>query len=128
MTERVESLWGRPGPGMSAAVRAGRTIWLAGQVATDETGSVVGEGDCTEQARQCFRNVERLLGSLQARMTDVVEVMAFLSDPSYAASYLKVRQEVFPDAPPATTTVVARLLDPRYLVEVRVVACVEGGD
>ena len=47
---------------MSQAVRKGRQLVLSGQVALDESGEVVGEGDAAAQCQQIFRNIERLLG------------------------------------------------------------------
>ena len=47
--------------GMSQAVHDGRTIYLSGQVALAEDGSVVGPADAHAQAEQCFRNVESVL-------------------------------------------------------------------
>ena len=49
-----------PHPGMSQAVRKGRQLVLSGQVALDESGEVVGEGDAAAQCQQIFRNIERL--------------------------------------------------------------------
>src|SRR5438045_4173988 len=104
---------------MSAAVRAGNVIAVAGQVALDEHGTLVGEGDCGQQARQCFRNVERVLAAAGATLADVVQLTGYLTDPADAGAYLAVRAEVFAVDPPATTTVVAELLSPRFLVEVQ---------
>ena len=113
---------GRPVPGMSAAVQAAGLIYVAGQVATDADGAVVGEGDYRAQAIQCFKNVEQILAEMGARLTDVIQVTGYLADAAYASEYLAVRGEVFPVDPPATTTVVAALLLPKLLVEVQVVA------
>jgi len=112
----------RGGPGMSAAVCAGGAIYVAGQVATDPDGGLVGEGDCEAQARQCFRNVERILAQAGADLADIVQLTAYLANPADARAYLSVRSEVFPNDPPATTTVVASLLDPRFLIEVQAIA------
>ena len=108
-------------PGMSAAVRADGRIYVSGQVALGPDG-LVGEGDCAAQARQCFANLEAVLGELGAGLADVVSLTAYLADRADALAYLAVRREVFPVDPPATTTVVAALLDPRLLVEVQAVA------
>jgi 2-iminobutanoate/2-iminopropanoate deaminase len=112
-----------PGPGMSAAVVADGTVFVSGQVAMGPDGAVSG-GDCTAQARQCFGNIERILGEVGCTLGDVVSVTAYLAHASDARAYLAVRAEVFVADPPATTTVVAALLDPRFLVEVQAVAVV----
>ena len=44
--------------GFSAVVKAGNTVYIAGMVAQDENGRVVGEGDAEAQTRQIWRNIE----------------------------------------------------------------------
>jgi enamine deaminase RidA (YjgF/YER057c/UK114 family) len=127
MVKQTINPGGRVGPGMSAAVRFGDTVAVAGQVAVDETGTLVGEGDCEAQARQVFRNIERILAGVGATLADVVQATGYLADPADGPNYLAVRQEVFPVDPPATTTVVATLLSPKFLVEVQVLAVVPNG-
>jgi enamine deaminase RidA (YjgF/YER057c/UK114 family) len=127
MTRQVFNPGGRSGPGMSAAVRVGATVAVSGQVALDENGALVGEDDCAEQARQCFRNIERALAGVGATLADVVQATGYLADVADAPKYLAVRQATFPVDPPATTTVVAALLSPSFLVEVQVLAVVPEG-
>ncbi len=110
---------------MSAAVVAsGSVVAVSGQVAMDESGVLVGEDDCAAQARQCFANIEVILAKAGASLTDVLSVTTYLSRASDAQAFLAVRKEVFPADPPATTTVVAGLLGPRFLVEIQVLAVV----
>jgi enamine deaminase RidA (YjgF/YER057c/UK114 family) len=127
MKKEIFNPGGRTGPGMSAGVRFGPTIALSGQVAIDESGVLVGEGDCDAQARQVFRNIARVLAGFGATLADVVQATGYLANPSDAPAYLAVRQETFPVDPPATTTVVAALLNPLFLVEVQVLALVPEG-
>jgi enamine deaminase RidA (YjgF/YER057c/UK114 family) len=44
----------------------GRTAYVAGQVAFDSTGKVVGVGDFQAQAEQVFANLRRALASVGA--------------------------------------------------------------
>jgi enamine deaminase RidA (YjgF/YER057c/UK114 family) len=53
-----------------------------------------------------------------------VSLTAYLADHSVAPSYFAVRRELFPVDPPATTTIVAQLSNPDYLVEVQAIAVV----
>ena len=117
----------RKGPGMSAGVVAGGMIYLAGQVAIDENGALVGEGDVVVQAEQCLRNIERILAPVGATLADIVELTCYLSAAEHAREYLGVRARVFAEDPPATTTVIAPLLDPRFLVELKAVALLPAG-
>ena len=45
----------------SHAVRMGDLIFVAGQVAIDPQGNLVGQGDIREQAEQVFRNLAAVL-------------------------------------------------------------------
>jgi enamine deaminase RidA (YjgF/YER057c/UK114 family) len=120
--KRLLNPGGRKGPGMSAGVVASGFIFLAGQVAIDENGKLIGEGDVGLQTEQCFRNIERILAEAGATLADVVEMTCFLAKAEYAATFLGIRAQKFANDPPATTSVVAALLDPRLLVELKAVA------
>jgi enamine deaminase RidA (YjgF/YER057c/UK114 family) len=116
-----------PALGMSGAVRVGTTIYVSGQVSTDELGNVIGVGDYRLQTHTCFTKVERLLESLGATLSDVVEMTSFLADRRGAEDFLAARSERFPVDPPATTSVIAALFSEKYLVEVRATAVLRSG-
>jgi enamine deaminase RidA (YjgF/YER057c/UK114 family) len=112
--------------GMSQAVRVGDLIYVAGQVALDEEGHLA-VGDITAQARQCFRNIERELAPFGGTLDDLVEVTAFVAHPLDLMEYVRVRTDEFSQThPPATTTVVATLGHPNWLVEVKAIAALGG--
>jgi enamine deaminase RidA (YjgF/YER057c/UK114 family) len=110
---------------MSQAVRFGDVIMLAGIVAYDEDGALVGPGDALAQSEQCFRNIERHLHQAGASLDDLVEVTCYLSDLAHIEAYTAARTAVFSNVhPPATTTVVAVLGREELLVEVKATAVV----
>jgi len=111
-------------PGMSDAVRVGRLVMLAGQVAFDEQGNLVGEGDIRAQAEQCFRNIERLLVAAGGKLGDLIELTCFLTDRDQLPTYMELRSELFPVDAPATTTVVAQLALPALMIELKGIAIV----
>ena len=47
-------------------VRAGRTVYIAGQVAFDKSGNVVGKGDFAAQTTQVFENLKSALAAAGA--------------------------------------------------------------
>jgi 3-hydroxyisobutyrate dehydrogenase len=116
----------KPGASMSAAVRCGDTIYVSGQVAIDEAGALVGEGDIQAQAEQCFANIARILGEAGAGLSDVVSLTTYLTAAENAGTFLRLRALTFPERPPATTTVIAQLLHPGFLIEIQAVAVVAG--
>jgi len=111
---------------MSQAVRKGRQLVLSGQVALDESGQLVGEGDAVAQCEQIFRNIERLLGKGGASLDDVVLLTCYLTDARIFPAYAEIKRRIFPGTAPAgTSVIVAGLLDDRFLLEVEVVAVLD---
>jgi enamine deaminase RidA (YjgF/YER057c/UK114 family) len=102
----------------------GRTVYIAGQVAFDSTGRVVGAGDMRAQTEQVFANLQRALASVGATFSDVVKTTTYVTDASQAALVREVRAKYL-DArrPPANTLVpVPALARPELLIEVEAVA------
>jgi reactive intermediate/imine deaminase len=102
----------------------GRTVYIAGQVAMDREGNLVGENDMTAQAEQVFKNLKAALVSAGAKFEDVVKFTVFVTDIGQLPSVRQVRDRyVNADAPPASTAVqVVSLFRPEYLIEVEAVA------
>ncbi len=114
----------QPIPGLSAAAVANGTVYVTGQVAFGPDGQLVGRGDAEAQSRQCFSNIARIISQAGCGMEDIVSLTAYLADHAVGASYFAVRRELFPVDPPATTTIVAQLSNPDYLVEIQAIAVV----
>ena len=111
---------------MSQAVRAGALVAVSGQLAIDEDGALVGEGDIARQAEQCFRNIASVLATVGGTLDDVVKLTSFLVDLADAAGYLEARATLFGNGPPASTTiVVSRLLVPGALIEIEALAVLD---
>jgi reactive intermediate/imine deaminase len=103
----------------SAALAVGDLILIAGTVAVDENGELVGEGDLAAQTRQVLVNIGRLLEAAGAGFEHVVRLNYFLVDISQWADVTPVRREFLVEPFPAGTAVeVSRLVDPRWLIEV----------
>jgi 2-iminobutanoate/2-iminopropanoate deaminase len=109
-------------PGMSQAVRCGEWVTVSGQVALKD-GQVVGAGDAAAQARQCFANIEAALAEAGASLSDIVTLRCYLTDKSAYEGYSEVKNMLFKDKSPASTTVIiSALLIPALLMEVEAVA------
>lgn len=102
------------------AVRAGDTLYMAGQVAFDARGAVVGAGDADAQIRQCWQNVEHILRAEGGRLHDVVKLVAYFKDIRHFPLELEVRRELFGEGPYPVATVlqVANLGLDSLLVEI----------
>src|ERR1700761_7354714 len=108
-------------------VKAGDFLFLAGQTARDQAGNIVGVGDIQEQARQIFRNMQRILALAGCDLTSIIRLTSYLvpsmETMEFTNKYWEVRREFFGNHRPASTGVqVAALMLPEMLIEVDAVA------
>ena len=111
------------------AVRMGDLIFVAGQVARDVEGNLVGKGDVRAQTEQVFRNLRAVLEAAGSGMHKVGKVTVFITRLEYRPIVHEVRSRVFKEAghlPASTLAVVASLADPDWLVEIEAVALALG--
>jgi len=89
----------------SAAVRSGDLLFVSGQVGSRTDGSP--EPDFEAQVRLAFANLEATLKAGGCGLDDILDVMTFHTDPqNQFDTILKVKDEVFPQAPyPAWTAI-----------------------
>jgi enamine deaminase RidA (YjgF/YER057c/UK114 family) len=100
-------------------VASGRMLFVAGQVALDEMGNLVGEGDAEAQARQVLINLRRVIESAGGSMAHVARTTVYLTRLEDRMVVGRVRTEIFPSPPPANTLlIVASLAQPEFLVEI----------
>jgi enamine deaminase RidA (YjgF/YER057c/UK114 family) len=103
----------------------GRTIYVAGQVATDPQGQLVGEGDLARQAEQVFHNLNLCLAAAGATFDDVVKLTTYVVNykPEDRPAIVAARDKYWPAEPPATTLVGVQALGrPGALIEVEATA------
>lgn len=65
-------------PGYTNAVRLGNTVQIAGQVALDDQGHIVGPGDLAAQARQAFANLAHVLQIAGAVPEEVLRLNVYV--------------------------------------------------
>jgi reactive intermediate/imine deaminase len=109
--------------GYNHLVKAGNLMFLAGQVALDAEGNVVGEGNMVAQVRQVLENMKTVLGSEGADFSNIVKINIFTTDIEGFREAADVRREYFGGHPPASTLVqIERLARPVFLVEIEAIA------
>ena len=107
-------------------VTAGRPVYIAGQVALDPAGVLVGPDDIRAQTRQVFDNLQTALQAVGAGFEQLVKLTYYLVDATQLPVVREVRdQYVNTQQPPASTAVeVRRLVRDDLLIEVEAVAVV----
>ncbi|NLO05563.1 MAG: RidA family protein [candidate division WS1 bacterium] len=107
-------------------VSGGRTLYIAGQIALDAEGNLVGNGEFRAQARQVLRNVQAIVEEAGGSISDIVKMTTFLTDMSHYDDFKAVRAEFLrPPYPAATLVEVSSLVRPEWLLEVEAVAVIE---
>jgi enamine deaminase RidA (YjgF/YER057c/UK114 family) len=110
-------------------VKGGRLLFVAGQVAKDADGKVVGAGDVVAQFRKTCENIREVVSAAGGHMSDVVKLTIYVLDvPGYKARLRDlgpVYRDLFGRHYPAMTLVGARDLfdaEDGCLIEIEAVA------
>jgi enamine deaminase RidA (YjgF/YER057c/UK114 family) len=113
----------------AARQRSGSVLHLAGQVAWDKAGRVVGPGDLGAQTRQALTNIHTVLASVGASAADVVRLRTYVVNhsPEKLGPVLAEIAQFYGKALPAPNTFigVSALALPEFLVEIEATAAVE---
>ncbi|MGX7727996.1 RidA family protein [Rhodococcus sp. 2H158] len=109
-----------------------KLIFMAGQVSVDVDGAIVGVGDLTTQAEQCYLNVATALAAAGASFDDVVKLTVYLVDwaPDKMGQFVEgvtrasAKLGIATPLPPLTGIGVAALAEPELLIEVEATAVI----
>jgi enamine deaminase RidA (YjgF/YER057c/UK114 family) len=109
-------------------VKASEFVFIAGQVAADRDGKLVGGDDFEAQCAQAFANIETALKSVGGGWGNVVDFTTYLVHSQDIPKFMTFRTREFPRMfpggayPPNTLLMIDRLVQEHFLVEVRTVA------
>ncbi len=115
-----------------ARVPAGELIFVAGQVAVDVQGALVGRGDFAAQFHQVFQNLKAALAGAAAGFDDVVKFTTYLVRTEDLAEFVRLRKELMPrlfsrgSYPPNTLVFIDRLVSGEFLLEIEAIARARG--
>ena len=112
----------RPTFPYSPGARGGNMVFTAGQVAWDKTGNLIGINDVRTQTVQTLANVQAVLKEGGAELSDVVKCNVYLKDMNDFQIMNEEFAKLFPDNPPARTTVQTPMAEPEMLVEIEAIA------
>ncbi len=115
-----------------AVATGSKQVFVAGQVAWDADGAIVGHGDLAAQVERCVVNVATALAAAGATLADVVKLTFFVVDwtPDKMPAFIEGAGRAAASAgaapaAPASLIGVAALDVPEHLVEVEAIAVVE---
>jgi enamine deaminase RidA (YjgF/YER057c/UK114 family) len=103
--------------GFSRAVVVGPHVHVSGTAPVMPDGEPLPD-DAYAQARRCLAIILDALAEAGARAEDVVRTRIYLTSTDVFDDVARAHAEVFGDVRPASTAVVAQLLDPRWKVEI----------
>jgi len=111
-----------------ARAEAGTLFFIAGQLAVDGNGGVVGKGDFARQFQQVFANLGAVLRGLGLGFDDIAKFTTYLVHAQDIETFMSERAALFPRLfatpryPPNTLLIVDRLVKEEFLIEVEAVA------
>ena len=111
-------------------VRAQEYLFIAGMLATDKAGNIIGKGNFDAQAAQVFANVRAALESAGASWKNVAQFTTYLTDAKWIEGFMAYRRREFPRMfagapyPPNTLLIIDRLVREEFLIEVQTVAAI----
>jgi enamine deaminase RidA (YjgF/YER057c/UK114 family) len=107
----------------SHATKVGNLVFVAGQVAKDTDGNLVGKGEIEAQAVQTYENLKLVLASVGASLDDLVKTTTYTTHLAYRNSIAEVRVRYFKTYfPPNTFGVVSSMATPDLLLEIEAIA------
>ncbi|MBE9474273.1 MAG: RidA family protein [Chloroflexi bacterium] len=108
----------------SQAVRVGRFVYTAGQIAIDPETSQFVEGGVAAQAEQVMKNLQAVLEAAGTSLDNVVKTTIFLRYMKDFSAVNEVYGKFFGAGKPARSTVAVSALPLKALVEIEAVALV----
>jgi len=106
----------------SQAIVAGDFVFCSGQGAIDRVTGEFEPGTIESETTRTLANIGGLLGAAGVGFGDVVKTTVFLVDMGDFAAMNAIYATVFPDPPPARSTVAVAALPKGFKVEIEVVA------
>src|SRR5882724_7304082 len=122
----------KPSAGYSqvAEVTGGKIVYIAGQVALDKAGNLVGKDDLRAQTQQVFENLKAAVQAAGGDTSNLIKLNIYCAesvDPTQIPVIREIRDKFVNTANPPTSTfvVVKRLVRPEWLIEIDAVAVID---
>jgi 2-iminobutanoate/2-iminopropanoate deaminase len=106
----------------SAGIRAGKLLFVSGQIAIAADGSSLANADLETQIRQCLANLRAVLEAGGATLQQVAKVTVYLAEPDGWPVFNPIYAEFFGSHKPARAIVPVAAFPGGFKVEVDAVA------
>lgn len=108
------------GYSLAVITEGGKTVWLAGQIATaDDSGRSLA-GDFEGQVRQIFKLLNATLEKAGGKLSDMVQMTVFITDVRHGDRLTEIRREIFGDNFPGSALItVTALANPDAKIEIQ---------
>ncbi|OFW07672.1 MAG: hypothetical protein A3I61_17865 [Acidobacteria bacterium RIFCSPLOWO2_02_FULL_68_18] len=108
------------GYSLAVVTEGGKTVWLAGQIATvDDSGRSLA-GDFEGQVRQVFKLLSATLAKAGGKLSDMVQMTVFITDVRNGDRLTEIRREIFGDDFPGSALItITALAVPDAKVEIQ---------
>ena len=110
----------KPSGVYSQAIVSGDFVFVAGQGPINPENNRLELGDIQSETRRVLKNIQAILEAAGSSLPDVVRIGVFLADLKDFDGMNEVFREIFPENPPARTTVGCAL--PEIKVEIDCIA------
>ena len=106
--------------------QGGKTVWLAGQTATEDLNHKSIAGDFDAQVRTDFALLDQTLKRAGGSLRNMVTMTVFINDPRLGDRFIELRKETFPDGkyPASALITVSNFARPGILLEIQGVAVI----
>lgn len=106
-------------------VKSGNIVFIAGQVALDLDGQIVGAGNIEAQTSQVLANLEAAIKSAGGTKEDIMSTTTYIINREDIPGLRKAREGFFENAPTSTLVIVSALARSEFLVEIEARAVIE---
>ena len=110
----------------SQAIRAGRTLYLSGQIPLDPKSMTLVEGGIEAQAHQVFRNLRAVMTAAGGSMDDMVKVSILMTNLGDFAKVNDIMATYFTKPYPARATYQVAALPRGAMIEIEGTAVLPG--
>jgi len=107
--------------------QGGKTVWLAGHLATEDLNHKPIAGDFDAQTRTVFALLDQTLKRAGGSLRNMVTMTVFINDPRNSDRFIEIRREMFPDGkyPASTLVTISNFARPGVVIEIQGTAVIE---